>query len=44
MNSKNNKTSKTNILILNLTDKIDLTRGEKSMFYLILGYTVHGKT
>ena len=31
MNSENNKTSKTNILILNLTDKTDLTRSEKSI-------------
>ena len=31
MNSENNKISKTNILILNLTDKIDLRRGEKSI-------------
>ena len=31
MISENNKTSKTNILILNLTDKIDLRRHEKSI-------------
>ena len=31
MNSENSKTSKPRILILNLTDKIDLRRGEKSM-------------
>ena len=31
MISENNKTSKTNILILNLTDKIDLRRDEKSI-------------
>ena len=31
MNSKNNKTSKPNVLILDLTDKIDLRRGEKSV-------------
>ena len=30
MNSKNSKTSKPHFLILNLTDKIDLRRGEKS--------------
>ena len=31
MNSKNSKTSKPHVLILNLTDKIDLRRGEKSI-------------
>ena len=29
MNSENNKTSKPNVLILKLTDKLDLRRGEK---------------
>ena len=31
MNSENSKTSKSNVLILNLTDKIYLKRGEKSI-------------
>ena len=31
MNSENSKTSKPHVLILNLTDKIDLKRGEKSI-------------
>ena len=31
MNSKNGKTSKPHVLKLNLTDKIDLRRGEKSI-------------
>ena len=31
MNSKNSKTSKPHVLILNLTDKIDSRRGEKSV-------------
>ena len=31
MNSENSKTSKPCVLILNLTDKIDLRRGEKSI-------------
>ena len=31
MNSENSKTSKSNVLILNLTDKIHLRRGEKSI-------------
>ena len=30
MNSENSKTSKRHVLILNLTDKIDLQRDEKS--------------
>ena len=30
MNSENTKTSKSHVLILNFTDKIDLRRGEKS--------------
>ena len=30
MNSENNKTSKPHVLILKLTDKIDLRRGGKS--------------
>ena len=29
MNSENSKTSEPHILILNLTDKLDLRRGEK---------------
>ena len=36
MNSENNKTSKPYVLILNLTDKIDLSRYEKSIALLIL--------
>ena len=31
MNSENSKTSKTAVLIINLTDKVDLRRGEKSI-------------
>ena len=31
MNSENTKTSKPHVLMLNLTDKIDLRRGEKSI-------------
>ena len=32
MNSENSKTSKPHVLILNLTDKIDLKRGQKCCF------------
>ena len=31
MNSKNSKTSKPHALMVNLTDKIDLKRGEKNV-------------
>ena len=31
MNSENSKTSKLHVLILKLSDKIDLRRGEKSI-------------
>ena len=31
MNSANNKTSKPQVLILNLTDKLDFKRGEKNV-------------
>ena len=33
MNSRNSKTSKSHVLILNLIDKIDLRRGEKSIAF-----------
>ena len=44
MNSENSKTSKPHVLILNLTDKIDLRRGEKILLYQILVFITHGKT
>ena len=44
MNSENSKTSKAHVLIVNLTDKIDLRRGEKALLYQILVYIIHGKT
>ena len=31
MNSESSKTSKLHVLILNITDKLDLKRGEKSI-------------
>ena len=43
MNSKNSKTSKSLVLILNLTDKIDLGKGEKPFLYQILVFITHGK-
>ena len=44
MNSENSKTSEPDILILKLTDKVDLRRGEKSIVYQIQAYVTHGKT
>ena len=34
MNSEKSKTSKPHVLILNLTDKMDLRRGEKSIVFI----------
>ena len=34
MNSENSKTSMSYVLILNLTDKIDLTRGQKKCCFI----------
>ena len=33
MNSQNSKTSKPHVLILKLTDKLDLRRGEKMLLF-----------
>ena len=43
MNSENSKTSKPHILILKLTDKLDLRRGRKLLLYQILVFTIHRK-
>ena len=44
MNSENSRTSKYHVLILKLTDKIDLRTGEKNvLLYQILVFTIHGK-
>ena len=43
MNSENSKTSKPHVLILNLTDKLDLRRGEKKYFFINLSI-YYGKT
>ena len=44
MNSENSKTSKPHVLILKLTNKLDLRIGEKILPYQILAFTTHGKT
>ena len=43
MNSENGTTSKPHVSILNFTYKIDLRRGKKCV-YQILVFTIHGKT
>ena len=44
MNSENSKTSEPHVLILKLTDKLDLRRGEKALLYQILVFVIHEKT
>ena len=44
MNSENSRTSKYHVLVLKLTDKLDLRRGQKVLLYQILVLTIHGKT
>ena len=44
MNSENSRTSEYHVLLLKLTDKLDLTSGQKSVLYQTLVFTVHGKT
>ena len=42
--SKNSKTAKPNVLILNLTDEIDYEDVKKALLYQISVYIIHGKT
>ena len=44
MNSEKSKTSKPRILVLKLTNKLDLRVGEKVIPYQILVYITHGET
>ena len=44
MNSENSKTSNPHVLILKLTDKLDLRRAKKVLLYQILVFTIHRKT
>ena len=41
MNSKNSRTCKPHVSILNLTDKIDLRRGEKSIALINLNLSIY---
>ena len=43
-NSENSKTSESHVLILKLTNKLDLRRGKKVLLYRILVFISHGKT
>ena len=43
MNSENSKTSEHNVLVLKLTDKLDLRRGQKPLLYQILVFIIPGK-
>ena len=42
INTENGRTSEYHVLLLNLTNKIDL-RSEKLLHYQILVFTTHGK-
>ena len=44
INSENSKTSKTHVLMRNLTNELDLRRGERSLSYQILLFITYGKT
>ena len=44
MNSENSRTSEYHVLVLKLTDKLDLTRGKKLFLYQILVFIIRGKT
>ena len=43
-NSENSKTSEPHVLILKLTNKLDLRRVKKVLLYQILVFITHGKT
>ena len=43
MNSKNSRTSEYHVLVLKITDKLDLRIGQKVLLYQTL-FTIHGKT
>ena len=44
INSENSKTSEPHVLVLKLTDKLDLRRGEKMLPYQTLVFITHEKT
>ena len=44
MNLENSRTLEYHVLVLNLTDKLDLRRGQKLLLYQILVSNIHGRT
>ena len=44
MDSENSRTSEYHVLVLKLTDKLDLRRGQKLLLYQILVFIIRGKT
>ena len=44
MNSENSKTSEPHVLILKLTNKLDLRIWKRLLPYQILGFITHGET
>ena len=42
--SENSRTSENYVLVLKLTNKLDLRRGQKLLLYQILVSIIHGKT
>ena len=44
INSENSKASKPHVLIFNLTDKLNLRRGEKVLLCQIVEFIILGKT
>ena len=44
MNSENSRTSEYHVLVLRLTDKLELKRGQKVLLYQILVFITHGET
>ena len=43
MNSEKSKTFEPHVLILKLTDKLDLRKGGKNLFYQTFVFITHGK-
>ena len=43
MNSENSKTSEYHVLVLKLTDKLDIRRGQKLLRYQLLVFIIRGK-
>ena len=44
VDSENSRTSEYHVLVLKLTNKLDLGRGQKLLRYQILVFIIHGKT